>query len=49
MEKYVAFRIPESLYAQLAQEAKTDMSSVSRLLRLILTERYKSKEVSSEI
>jgi hypothetical protein len=44
MEKYVAFRIPESLYNQLAQEAKQEMSSVSRVLRLILTERYKKND-----
>ncbi len=40
MEKYVAFRLEKELYKQLESEANENHSSISRLLRLILIDRY---------
>lgn len=40
MEKYVAFRLDENLYKELEHEANENHSSISRLLRLILIDRY---------
>jgi hypothetical protein len=40
-KKYVAFRLDLSTYNKLKNEADNELSTVTRILRLILSERYK--------
>jgi hypothetical protein len=46
-KKYVAFNLELNLYNSLKNEADNELSTVTRILRLILTERYKDTKIEN--